>query len=162
MERIIRIIPFSAHHQPGITALNTRIQQEFAEPFTSPSAKTILELSQNSGEFFWTALHRETVVGTVGLALLTGHRAVLKRMAVDRKYRGKQAGLSKRLLDTALSFARSNRVKTIFLGTMSQFVAARHFYLRSGFIGIEKSQVPLDYTFNPVDTVFFKLELHEP
>jgi GNAT superfamily N-acetyltransferase len=139
--------------------MNAEIQAEFPEQISGPASKKMSELAKSQDEFYWIAVADERVVGTIGVALLNNQRAVLKRMVVAKPWRGTPDGAAAQLFAAALGFVRSRKVKAIFLGTMAQFIGARKFYLKKGFTEIPKSEIPSDYTFNPVDTVFFKLQL---
>jgi hypothetical protein len=49
----------------------------------------------------------------------------------------------------------------MYLGTMTQFKAARVFYINHGFTEITRDQLPADFVCNPVDDVFFYLQLNQ-
>jgi ribosomal protein S18 acetylase RimI-like enzyme len=76
-------------------------------------------------------------------------------MYVDDKYRGK--GLAKKLLDTALTYAKTAGLKEIFLGTVEEMIAANKFYQKNGFKKIKK--LPEDFpSFD--DTIYYKLDIN--
>jgi N-acetylglutamate synthase-like GNAT family acetyltransferase len=152
----MEIVPFSPEFQSAVSALNASVQAEYTQQFSDAASKTMTELSRSSNERYWVALENEEAAGTIGIALLESNRAVIKRMVVAKAYRGKEKGISDQLLDTAITFAKENKISTIYLGTMSQFRAAQKFYLKRDFVVIGRSMIPSDYVFNPVDTVFFK------
>jgi N-acetylglutamate synthase-like GNAT family acetyltransferase len=111
------------------------------------------------GHYYWTALHEEKVVGTTGLIFISERNAVLKRMMVDKAYRGPETSTAKRLLETSVKWAKDNHIEHIYLGTMEQFHAARQFYSREGFVEIPIQAIPLDMPINPLDTVYFRLDM---
>src|SRR5436853_40413 len=86
------------------------------------------------------------------LLFLTGRSAAIKRMMVDKNYRGTVMGVSAGLLDACVSFARNSGAESVYLGTMSQFKAAQKFYLKHGFREITLEELPSDYTPNPIDS----------
>ncbi|HET6989748.1 MAG TPA: GNAT family N-acetyltransferase, partial [Bacteroidia bacterium] len=143
--------------QPAINEMMMRIQQEFAEKITSRHSTVIPEVYQLPDQKYWVAFHEKTVIGTIGIVLHAGHSAVVKRMMVDPGYRGNRFPTAKSLLETCFNWARQHSVQTIYLGTMTQFVAAQKFYVKNGFVEIRKEELPSDYNPNPMDTLFYKL-----
>ncbi|MCX6769133.1 MAG: GNAT family N-acetyltransferase, partial [Candidatus Micrarchaeota archaeon] len=81
-------------------------------------------------------------------------RAYLKRMYVDKKFRG--TGLAKELLETALAFARKNNYSEVYLGTVPEMAAANMFYQKHGFKKIKA--LPSDFP-EFGDTLFYALAL---
>ena len=94
----------------------------------------------------------------MGLELLSNGNAVLKRMMTDKEYRGAGSGLAAKLLHLAVDWGRSQEVKAIYLGTMSQFKAAQKFYTKHGCIEVRTSQLPSDMPINPIDSLFYRLD----
>ncbi len=135
------------------------IASEFAEPVNGPQSTRLHEVYQLPEQKFWVALDGEKVVGTVGLVLLPCHNAVLKRMMTDRAYRGRSTGLATRLLQTALSWGHEHGVRTVYLGTMGQFVAAQRFYTRHGFVLTPENALPSTMPVNPIDSLHYRLDL---
>lgn len=87
---------------------------------------------------FWIALSNGVVVGTVGILAVEELTAKLKRMFVKKEFRG--TGLGKRMLDTALQFARAAGYTKIILNTHKKMERAHHFYRKNGFtfVGVKK------------------------
>jgi N-acetylglutamate synthase-like GNAT family acetyltransferase len=157
-KKVRPIIPFQLHHQEGIDRLMLEIGNEFEEKMYSPDSKTISELSYDKKQKFWIALVEEIVIGTVGIALLENKNAALKRLMVAKEFRGSK-NISKSLLEIGIAWAKKKGVTTIYLGTMSQMKAAHHFYEKNGFTRIAKEGLPKGFPTNPVDSVFYKLEI---
>lgn len=155
----IKITDYDLSHQGGIDQMMVGIQAEFPVSITSPQSTRIYEVYQLSDQKFWVALCEERVVGTIGLSLFSNHKAVLKRMMVDKNFRGKTFNTATLLLEKTLNWAKQKGFKEIYLGTMEQFKAAQQFYLKTGFIEINKKDLPSDYDPNPIDTLFFKIKL---
>ena len=80
-------------------------------------------------------------------------------MMLQKKYRGKDKQVADALLQTVLTDAGKAGITTMFLGTMIQFTAAQHFYIKHGFVEINTNELPGDFISNPVDKVFFMLRL---
>lgn len=155
----IQILAFEPRYQQGIDLLMEEIGKEFSENFTSPGSRSISELASLPGERFWVALAGKELVGTIGLSRFNEGTAILKRMFVARDYRGKNYGVSEKLLEAVIGTLLGSGAAEIFLGTMSQFKRAQRFYLKHGFSEIGKDRLPAGMELNPVDTVFFRLEL---
>ncbi len=57
-------------------------------------------------------------------------------MAVKENFRGK--GIAQKLLATLLKYSQKNKYTAIYLATSPNLVAANKFYIKEGFIKIEK------------------------
>ncbi|MBN2121509.1 GNAT family N-acetyltransferase [Candidatus Micrarchaeota archaeon] len=109
-------------------------------------------LGEKSG--FWIALEDGKVVGTIAIKDYGKGRAYLKRMYVAKEFRG--TGLARRMLDTALSYARGKGFREVFLATVDEMAAAKKFYSKNGFGRISKLPEGLpDFG----DNVFYRLAL---
>jgi GNAT superfamily N-acetyltransferase len=135
------------------------IAKEYAEPISGPQSVRMLESYRLPGQRYWVALDGERVVGTVGLILLGGQNAVLKRMMTDGAYRGAATGLARKLLATAVEWGGAQGSKTIYLGTMAQFSAAQRFYLKHGCEEVPVQDLPADMPVNPIDVIYYRLSL---
>jgi N-acetylglutamate synthase-like GNAT family acetyltransferase len=155
--RSLRVTEYAPAHQQGIDAMMDSISKEYDQPISGPQSVKLLEAYQQPGCRFWVALDGEQVVGTVGLILLEGSNAVLKRMMVDKDCRG--TGLAARLLETAAQWGSSCGVESIYLGTMAQFTAAQAFYSKLGCVEVALSELPSDMVVNPIDTLHYRLVL---
>jgi N-acetylglutamate synthase-like GNAT family acetyltransferase len=131
------------------------IQAEFS---TSIYARNPPKVAQQVK--LWVAMHNNEVVGTVGISDIGNGNAALKSMMVQQEYRGTTTGISARLLDTAIRHAKSFGAGYLFLGTMMQFEAARAFYQKNGFLQINMDELPAGFAVNPVDDVFFRLQIN--
>lgn len=74
-------------------------------------------------------------------------------MFISAAFRRK--GIANLLLNALLTWATEHKIKSIYLGTMSQFKAAHQFYERSGFEKINRVELPKDFPVNPVDSLFY-------
>lgn len=151
----IAIVNFSDNYQDDITAFMDRIEKEFAEPIShsDPRTKKMSELAKLLTEKYWVAVSNGKAVGTIGLSILSNRTIVLKRMFISPDHRRK--GIADLLLNTLFKWAQDHTMKSIYLGTMSQFLAAHQFYERNGFEKIGRPDLPPDFPFNPVDTLFY-------
>jgi N-acetylglutamate synthase-like GNAT family acetyltransferase len=155
----INIIDYKPEHQEGIEEMMTGIAKEFTIPITSPQSTRINEVYHLPDQKFWVALHENKIAGTIGLSLFSNNNAVLKRMMVDKNYRGKKYNTATLLLNTSMTWAKERGIKQIYLGTMEQFKAAQNFYTKQGFVKIKKEELPFDYSPNPIDSLFYKINV---
>ncbi|MFH0773159.1 MAG: GNAT family N-acetyltransferase [bacterium] len=116
-------------------------------PIEDDDLQKIPELYARRGKF-WVALDGSKVVGTVGIREISGALAKLRRMFVQKEYRG--TGLGQQLLDTALQFARENGYTKITLNTHKKMKRAHHFYKKNKFIlvGEKKGEYKICYERN--------------
>lgn len=159
----IRIHEFSAEYQEEILNLIVTIQQtEFEIAITAedqPDLCNIRDFYQKNTGNFWVALFNNKVIGTISLLDIGNGRAALRKMFVDKAYRGERYQVASRLLDTLIKWAESKKIKEVYLGTTSKFLAAHRFYEKSGFWKIDKSALPGTFPVMKVDTRFYKFKL---
>jgi len=87
----------------------------------------------NSGNF-WVAKIEDKIIGTISLLDIGNHKAALRKMFVDKNYRGKEFGVGQKLLNTLIDWAYLKGFTEIFLGTTEKFIAAQRFYEKNGFV----------------------------
>jgi GNAT superfamily N-acetyltransferase len=87
-------------------------------------------------ERLWLAERGGTVVGCVAIVAASAESAQLRWFLVDPSTRG--AGLGKRLLSEAISFARQAGYRDVILWTVSALAAAAHLYRSVGFRKVEE------------------------
>lgn len=157
---MIQIVPFSPPHEEAVGALIVGIQRdEFQIPITlvdQPDLQKIPEFYQRGAGNFWVAVAEGEVVGTVALLDLGNHQGALRKMFVHANYRGAAHGVSARLLETLLEWARARGVKEVYLGTTEKFRAAHRFYERNGFQEVPDNQLPSSFPKMAVDTRFYR------
>lgn len=83
------------------------------------------------GEIFLIAEDGEKIVGCVGLKKLTKKEALMKRLYVAKKFRGK--GLADLLFKKIKNFAKNNKYQTIILDVYRNNIRAQKFYQKKGF-----------------------------
>ena len=114
---------------------------------------------KRNGTFFVADRFQKEIVGTIGLLRLSREIAVMKKFFVLSCYRGRKVGISARLYDAFISFAKSNGIETIVLDTPSVATRSHKFYLSVGFTEISRAELPMPYDFPERDTLFFRLTL---
>ena len=78
-------------------------------------------------------------------------------MFVDKNFRGKEKGVGQLLFDALIDWCGEKDSKEIYLGTIDTMLAAHKFYIRNGFVEIDKTQLPETFPVMKVDNKFFKL-----
>nr|WP_237705269.1 GNAT family N-acetyltransferase [Bacillus coahuilensis] len=106
---------------------------------------------------FWIARIEDRVVGTIALLDIGNDMVALRKMFVDKEYRGAKVGVAYRLLKHALAWAKEKAIHQLFLGTTTQFLAAHKFYEKNGFTKLEKEELPSTFPLVKVDKIFYKL-----
>jgi molybdenum cofactor guanylyltransferase len=132
------IVLFRPEHADGFRRLVTDTLAEFgfsADPDLDP------DLAEPRAAYaaLWIVLSRGEVVGSIALRDLGDSAVELKRMYVRDVCRGR--GTGRRLLATALDWARTNGARTVRLDTTEEMNAARHLYEAHGFVRI-RGQAP--------------------
>lgn len=157
---VIQIVPFASQHVEGVGTLIVGIQRdEFQIPIAledQPDLLGIPAFYQHGAGNFWVAVSDGEVVGTVALLDLGNHQGALRKMFVHASYRGPGHGVSARLLETLLEWARARGVKEVYLGTTEKFLAAHRFYERNGFQQITAPELPSAFPKMAVDTRFYR------
>jgi len=158
-----KIEPFRAARQTGVIDLILPIQQEeFGLELTiedQPDLLTIPAYYQHGNGNFWTALHEGTVVGSVALVDIGNHEVALKKMFVAKEFRGKERGISQRLLNTALDWCKQRQVRRIYLGSVGVYHTAHRFYEQNNFKQVRADELPPSFPRMQEDTVFYRLSL---
>jgi N-acetylglutamate synthase-like GNAT family acetyltransferase len=93
-------------------------------------------LTASERERLWIAEQGGRLAGCVAIVAASEHTAQLRWYLVEPAARG--AGLGRRLLDEAVSFARSCGYERVILWTVSALTAAAHLYRRAGFGLVEE------------------------
>ena len=159
----IEIDEFSIKYQDDVLNLIVNIQQkEFGIDITAadqPDLCKIKDFYQINKGNFWVALFNKKVVGTVSLLDIGHEQAALRKMFVDKEYRGEKYQVAHALLSALLNWAQSNDIREIYLGTTPKFLAAHRFYEKNGFKEIAKKCLPRTFPIMKVDTKFYKLAL---
>lgn len=161
----LEISPFDGRDSESIGALISNIQrEEFQIAITleeQPDLADIKGCYQRGSGNFWVARFGDRVVGTVALYDIGDSEAALRKMFVQREYRGGSFRVAERLLHSLFDWSKAQRIEHIYLGTTTAFLAAHRFYEKHGFTKIEKSELPASFPILGVDSIFYKLDLEE-
>ena len=157
---MIEVVPFDPQYEDVVGALIVGIQRdEFGVPITledQPDLQDIPGFYQRGAGNFWVALSDGEVVGTVALVDIGNHQGALRKMFVHPAYRGREHGVSARLLGALLERSRARDLKEVFLGTTEKFLAAHRFYERNGFQQIKPDELPPSFPRMALDTRFYR------
>jgi DNA-binding MarR family transcriptional regulator/GNAT superfamily N-acetyltransferase len=137
-------------------------QKEFAVPVTLEGQPDLMDIEKyyhQSGGGFWGAFLENELLGTIGLINIGKGNGVIRKMFVQRDYRGKDWGIAQRLLDTLKDFCLEAGIQNIYLGTIDIMKAAARFYERNGFVRILRSEFPTGFPLMAVDNTFYHLPL---
>jgi N-acetylglutamate synthase-like GNAT family acetyltransferase len=126
-----------------------------------PDLNDISNFYQQGLGNFWVALINEKVVGTISLLDIGNRQTALRKMFVDKNYRGKEYKVGQQLLDNVIEYSKIIGVEEMFLGTTEKFIAAQKFYEKNNFIEIEKECLPKAFPIMDVDVKFYKFSLQK-
>ena len=121
-----------------------------------PDLLNIENVYQSGNGNFWMALHQGKVVGTIALLDIGNRKVALRKMFVKKEFRGNIFQTAVFLLHNAIVWAKTKKVKEIYLGTTLQFVAAHRFYEKHHFENIEPDKLPTNFPIMQVDKKFYK------
>jgi molybdopterin-guanine dinucleotide biosynthesis protein A/predicted GNAT family acetyltransferase len=134
LERLaIEIAPFEARHAEGFAALVADTLREFGFEH-DPELDRDLDDPAGTYVALWIATAGDEVAGSVALRDLGEGAYELKRMYLRSAHRGR--GVGKRLLGTALDWARAKGAEVVRLDTTDRMVAARRLYESEGFVRV--------------------------
>jgi len=131
LERLeVRIVPFELRHAEGFGSLVSDTLREFG---FEPDPQLDPDLAEPGRPYaaLWIAEVDGEVVGSVALRDLGDGALELKRMYLRRAQRGR--GLGKRLLTTAVDWARARGATLIRLDTSERMEVAQALYKAYGF-----------------------------
>ena len=136
--------------------------EEFGIPITreqQPDLSEIPKYYQVNNGGFWIARLNEKIIGTIALLDIGNNKGALRKMFVDKNYRGKEFGVGQKLLNSLVAWARQKGVTEIFLGTTEKFIGAQRFYEKNGFIELQKQDLPKGFPVMDVDVKFYQFSV---
>ncbi len=152
-------------HKQEVADLILSIQNaEFGIPITlvlQPDLNAIPTFYQTNSGNFWIAKIDNEIIGTISLLDTGNNQAALRKMFVNKDFRGKEFGVGLKLLTTLLDWARHKGISEIFLGTTDKFIGAQRFYEKNGFTEIENKQLPEAFPVMEVDSKFYRISVQK-
>ena len=159
----INIEVYSDIHKNKVTDLILNIQNaEFSIPINlemQPDLNGIPGFYQTKSGNFWIAKIDDKIIGTIALLVIGNHMGALRKMLVNKTYRGKEFGVGQKLLNTLMEWSKQKGFREIFLGTTDKFIRAQRFYEKNGFKEIEKGNLPESFPVMEVDSKFYRLSV---
>ena len=137
-------------------------REEFGIPITlqdQPDLADIDGFYRTGAGDFWVAESSGQIVGTIALVDIGQGAGALRKMFVQKDFRGVEVGVALELLKTLLAQAIESGLKRIFLGTTAQFLAAHRFYEKNGFALISADHLPERFPRMDVDIRFYVYDL---
>ena len=160
MNNIPILKEYSREFQVQVVDLILHIQQqEYNIQITKedqPDLFTIEDFYQNGNGNFWVALCEGEIIGTISFLDIGNQQVALRKMFVNKEFRGEKFKTASLLLNNAIKWAREKSIKEIYLGTTLQFLAAHRFYEKNGFISIDLNDLPENFPVLQVDKKFYK------
>lgn len=136
----IKICNASNSDFPAITDLVTKCLAEFNRHLSlNDDDKDLINIEStylNAGGIFLIAKYNLSVIGTVAVLPYAHGTGMLKKMYIDKLYRGK--GLGKRLMDEVLHRCTQLGIKKLYLETLDEMTAAKALYKKYGFVVVEQ------------------------
>jgi len=161
--KTIELTVYQKQHEQQVIDLILGIQQkEFNVPITLNDQPDLLDVEsvycQGNGNF-WVVLSGEKVIGTIALIDYGNAKGALRKMFVHKDFRGKETGTAQLLLDGLTDWAVAKNFDEISLGTIERLIGAIKFYLKNGFVAVNKNELPKGFPLMKVDTLFFTKKL---
>lgn len=159
----MEIVVYRKEYEQQVIDLILNIQQnEFNVPVTIADQPDLLNVQnfycKNNGNF-WIALEDGKLIGSIALIDIGNRQSALRKMFVQKDYRGKDKRTGQQLLDHVIAWCEQKGIDEIYLGTFDKLQAAQRFYLKNGFVEVEKKSLPVNFPLMQVDNMFFKLRL---
>ncbi len=153
---------YAVEHLAGVRDLIIPIQrEEFGFDITYEEQPDLTDVDgfyrKGEGEF-WVAVSGHDVIGTIALLDLGNGQGALRKMFVDKNYRGGEKKVAQQLLDGLIDYSRKTGFSEIYLGTTEAFRAAHRFYEKAGFVLIPEKNLPDNFPQMKADTRFYFLE----
>lgn len=159
----MRIQSIQNEYENEIIDLILNIQQkEFNVPVTLEDQPDLLDIHNfyfKPGGTFLGAFIDGKLVGTIALVRFNPEAAAIRKMFVKKEFRGKEFGIAQQLLNQLIEFSKENKIKNLYLGTVTILQAALRFYEKNNFVTIEKEALPKDFPLMRPDNVFCHLKL---
>jgi N-acetylglutamate synthase-like GNAT family acetyltransferase len=159
----IKTRPYEDKDQASVIDLILTIQQkEFNVPIDlerQPDLLIIPAYYQVKKGNFWVATANDKVIGSIALIDCGEGVGCIRKMFVNKDFRGKEHNIAQNLLNLLLKTAKDNDFTALYLGTIARLEAAIRFYERNGWTLIPKADLPASFPIMPVDTHFFQFEI---
>jgi DNA-binding MarR family transcriptional regulator/N-acetylglutamate synthase-like GNAT family acetyltransferase len=137
----VEIIDYEPKYAKYFAQLNYEWLEKYYE--IEDIDRRVLDHSQkeiiNKGGYIFFAKYNGEIVGTVALMKFNDEIYELTKMAVTKKYQGKQIG--KKLMIAALNFAKKADIKIVYLESDTKLVPAVNMYSKMGFVSVPLTHI---------------------
>lgn len=130
----MQIREFNIKDQPAVKEFVLGVLGEFKFPYNREldyDLENPDRYYKNHGGIFYILEENNKIGGTVAVKNKNDGIAEIKRLYIDKDYRGK--GYGSKLFDKALKFCKDNNFIKIILDTWTRFETAKLLYLSRGF-----------------------------
>ena len=159
----MKIISYDDKYKNQVIDLILHIQNvEYSVGLSIEDQPDLIDIVKSyftDGGSFWVAIDNGRVIGTLGLQKRENQVGILKKFFVCKEYRGKEFGVSIKLYDELLKYAKMKKIKSIILDTPAVANRSHSFYKKIGFKEITKEQLPIKYDFPDRNSLLFILRL---
>jgi GNAT superfamily N-acetyltransferase len=165
MKQNFAIRPFNQSDQAAVEKLVLTIQRdEFGLDLSAdnqPDLKDITGFFSRVGSAFWVAVAASdgALIGCIGLEIIDGPVAVMRKFMVHQDWRGRQLGVADVLHTQFVEHARLNGASQAALSTVSSTKAAQAFYARVGYRLVKRDAMPTGFIPGVLDVVFMVSEV---
>jgi putative acetyltransferase len=128
------LVPLAAHHRAAAAGLITEVYREYGMTFDRAFEADLADISghyQARGGRFWVLLDGTRVVGTVGAVPRDAGTCEIKRVYLDRAYRGR--GHGRTMIAAALGWAAGAGFETAVAWSDVRLTTAHAVYRHLGF-----------------------------
>lgn len=159
----IEIRPLKNADCGALVDLVLAIQQiEFNIIITLEDQPDLLDIEKyyrGSGGDIWGAFAGDRLVGSTGIISIGHSAGAIRKVFVQKEYRGGPWAIAKRLLEKLIAYCGRTQIADLYLGTLDSLQAAGRFYEKNGFVRIDKTDLPPSFPLMEVDNVFYCLHL---
>lgn len=158
------IVSYQEEYQTALIRLILGIQNnEFHLGISLNEQPDLIQIKRHYldiGGGFWLALNQEEqVIGTIALQKETEEIGILKKFFISEAYRGREFGISQKLYETLLDFAKKEKFVILLLDSPAEAKRSHAFYRKMGFQLIGKDALPISYTYPDRNSCIFSLKL---
>lgn len=132
--------PYTPSDLKGIKRVILSVYKEFGFKYNQKYDSDLDDPSiyKKSGGIFYVLKYNKEVVGTIAVINKGNTIAELKRLYVDKRYRGK--GFGSLLFDKAIKFCRKNSFSKVEFETNKKFTKAHRLYKKRGWEVVKEDE----------------------
>ena len=132
----LRIVPYEEKYKQSVFDFTDRCFQDLGKAFEPNGRHSFYNEIESAFDSFWCLIAESQVIGTVALKKIDDSTVELKALYLSNDFRG--IGLGRRLMETAISFAKEKGFERVVLDSMSKYKDALRLYVNFGFMETER------------------------